>query len=303
MKNQLVLSIVVCTGSLISIAQTVAPPVGTEPETHSCSLLVGSELQTGDTEDFALLTAYNFQAHLIRSLHMEAMMQVKAGKEYGIGDQPIGVPVVIDSAEPNLMRMSIKLPTPGAHGIEMSSDGGAFSLLLPDHGRNVLLIGPLDAAPQSENPLLNLRPQPLMDALRWQGVTSSSEKASRTGTVFGIRKLAVTLPTSPMGPSTADIEFDVSSGLVKSVATYDSVGRTVSEVRYSDWEPIKEAQGRVVCFPRHLELARPLQDYEIALHILQIELNGEIPRSYFHRGVPGGTTVIHLNQSGNTGKR
>jgi hypothetical protein len=305
MRNLQVFSVLLCMGSLISIAQSRVPSSNSGPATQACSLLDGPTDQREARDDSALLAAYNVHAHLIRSLHMEAMMQVKAGKEYGLGEQLIEVPVIIDSAAPNLMRLMIVLPMLGGNGFEMASDGREFSLLLPVQGRKVLVIGPLDEPAESQNPLQNLRPQPLLDALNWPEAKLIPGATPQTSADSSIRKLSVTLAQTTDGPRTAQIEFDFGRGLVNSVATYDSAGQILSTVRYSDWQAAESTQGHpsVSCLPRHIELVQPTHDYEIALRVIRIALDPEIPRSYFHPSVPGGTPVIRLDQPGKVNSR
>lgn len=305
MNNFSALWVLICMGCLHLVAQSGVSPLQPGPEVRACSLFDAKPDQGSSQDDSALLSAYNLHAHLLRSLHIVAMMQVKAGAEYGIGVQPIEAPAVIDSAKPNLIRVILVLPQLGGQSFEMASDGREFSLQLPGHGRKVLVVEPLDGPAQPQNTWQNLRPQPLLDALSWPEATLMGEAQPQTASDSRIRKLTVTLPPRPTGPRTAQIEFDLRGGLVNSITTYDSTGRPVSTVKYSDWQAVASTQGSpsVSCLPLHIELAQPTQDYQIALRVLQIALNPEIPPSYFHPAVAGGTPVVHLDQPGKIGNR
>jgi len=296
MKNLLAVTVLICMSCLRIVAQVDGS--ASHSAALACSLLDAQSDQGNAQNDSALISAYNLHAHLIRSLHIDAIMQVKAGMEYGIGDQPIEVSAVIDSAVPNLMRLRIMLPMSGGNGFEMVSDGSEFSLLLPIQGRKVLLTGPLGEQAESQNPLENLRPQPLLDALNWPEAKLISGAPQQTSADSSVHKLSVTLANAMDGPRTAQIEFDTGRGQVNSVATYDSAGQILSTVRYSDWQAAESTEGRqeVACLPRHIELIQPTLDYEIGLRVIRIALNPGIPRSYFRPSVPGGTPVIRLDQ-------
>ena len=181
----------------------------------------------------------------------------------------------------------------------MTSDGREFSLLVPEDEKKVFLTGPADAPAKSKVPRENLRPQPFLDALRWQEgrLRVGSERSGNAGT----RVMEIELPPSRSGARTAKVEFDLLSGVVNSLAAYGEAGQLIYEAQYRQWEEMKTAseKGAGGCFPRGIHLVRPDDDYELNLRITQVSLNPDVPLSTFRPSPPRGIPVVRLDGQGN----
>jgi outer membrane lipoprotein-sorting protein len=271
------------------------------PEQSSCSLLTPQPKPISAVNDAVLLDVYNTQVSLIRSLHATALLRGLVGGEYRVGERPREFPAIIDFARPNLIRMTGVLPFAGSRGFEMASDGQMFRLLVPEDGKKTFLVGRVDAPAHSQKPRENLRPQPLIDALTWEKGTPLASAKAKLSTADDTQTLQVDLPPSRSGPSRAAIEFDLRSGVVKSLSTYDSSGHLLSEIGYQDWKKMSTyPEGAPVgCFPRHIHLVQLARDFEIDIRITDIALNPEIPKYTFRPSPPKGIPIVTLDMLGN----
>jgi hypothetical protein len=304
-KNLLFLSILICMGCLRLVAQAGVPSLNPNHEPRSCSLLNPQSNQANHVDDFALFNAYNLQANSIRSLHLVAAVRGEDAVDNGISERAPELPVVIDFADPDLIRATVVASFAGSRRFEMASDGREIRLLVPHGGKTAFFIGPVDAPVQLIGETVNISFQSFIDALRWpEGKRIAGEQpqgSSETDT----RMLKVDLSPGGTGPHSAQIEFDLLRGQVNSVATYDSAGELISKAQYSDWQevaisPSGPSQG---CLPRHIEFVLPKQNYKITLRVSQIVLNSEISRSYFRPSPPRGIPVLRLDQLERTATR
>jgi outer membrane lipoprotein-sorting protein len=270
----------------------------------ACSLLAPESNRVGAVDAAVLLAAYNSQVRTIRSLHVIGLLRGKSGVEYGIGKQPFELPIFIDFVSPDFIRVTGAVATMGDRGFEMTSDGKEFRLLVPENGKKTFLIGPVDAPAHSPRPRENLRPQPLIDALRWREgrlrvgtkllAPAQSEANSNT------QILELDLVPDGNGPSAERVVFDLGTGVVNSLTTYDASGKELSETTYLDWEMMSTYPESVPvgCFPRRIHLVRQDRDYEIDIRITEIALNPSIPMSRFRPSPPRGIPVVHVNMAG-----
>jgi hypothetical protein len=289
-----VVSILICAGGQRLIAQTHVAALDRDHQPGVCSLLGPPSDPANSIGDSDLLKAYNVQAGSIRSLHVEALMRARAGKEYRVGEQQREMPVLIDLVRPDLVRVIGSVPAMSSRGFEMASDGREFRLLIPEDGKRRFFIGPTDAPAQSQNPRENLRPEPILDALFWREGLLSQTALPQVETA-GERTLNIHIVRSTAKEQTAVVGFDLPHGVVKSLTVYDAAGTRVSQAKYSDWaaadaSPEQPASGG--CYPRQVQFLEPAQDYEIELRILRVEFNSSLPKSSFHPSPPRGVPVV-----------
>jgi outer membrane lipoprotein-sorting protein len=284
-------------------AQTSASSTpGSSASARPCFLPGLSPNATGGVEDGNLLSAYNARASLVRSLEAAVVVRGKGGTEYGPrAKDSRPSPAMIDFRAPASLRVTGEIPFSGRRSFDISSDGREFRLLVPDGKVMRFFVGPVDAAATSAKPLENLRPQPLIDALRWTpGQLGRSPELSQDENE-GTRTISVDLPASQGGAAkTVRLEFDLRSGVVAELAVLDASQRVVSEIHYSDWQEIAQSGKGAdpVCFPRRIVLIQPRQDLQLEIKILSLELNSPIPSSQFRVAAPRGIPVTRLSLSG-----
>jgi hypothetical protein len=298
MKNLPVLLILICTGCLRLVAQAGVPPLGPNHQPRFCSLVNPKSNPGNRVDDLALLNAYNLQANSIRSLHLVATVRGEDTVDNGISERPAELPAVIDFANPNLIRVTVVASFAGSRRFEIASDGREIRLLVPHEGKTAFLVGPVDAPVQFFGNAVNINFQSFIDALRWPEGKLIAGEQPQGSPDSNTRKLKVDLSSGRTGAHSAQIEFDLSGGLVNSVAMYDSASELISETKYSEWQEVAisssgPSQG---CLPRHIEFVLPRQHYKITLQVSEIVLNPEISPPYFRPSPPRGIPVLRLDQ-------
>src|SRR5580693_4372092 len=194
---------------------------------------------------------------------------------------------------PGSLRMTGAIPFSARRSFDLSSDGGQFRLLVPDGKVMRFFVGPVDAPAKSQNPRENLRPQPVIDSLRWlHGTLNKTSSGSGSG-MRGSRVIVVDLPAARDGNvRRADIAFDLPSGTITGLTIHDTAAHAITEIRYVDWQEIVDrmSESAAACFPRRIFVNQSLQNLQIEMKILSLRLNPPIPPSRFQlvppRGIP-----------------
>lgn len=267
---------------------------------HGCSLPGLSNSGAESLRDAQLLTAYNAQADSVRSLQAYAMVREEVGSKFGLpANKRSGkLAATIQLQAPALLRITGIIPF-SDRGIDLASNGREFRLLVPEKRDARFFVGSVEAPADSPNPKENLRPQPLIDALRWPNGKLANAMEAQPADNTG-RKISIQLLTPRGLPRTAEVEFDLRSGTVSSLSIYGPDARLLWVIRYSDWEEVaNQATGTVAgCYPRRIELVQHDQDFQLDMRILNLDLNPQIPKARFLLNPPKGVPVVKLSSSG-----
>jgi hypothetical protein len=280
------------TGIPAQAPATTAP--GSSASTHACFVpgLVPNAHRT--LSDDELLAAYNVRAVLVQSLEATVMLRGKGGSEFGKrAKDSRPAPAMLSFRAPGSLRMTGAIPFSARRSFDLSSDGGQFRLLVPDGKVMRFFVGPVDAPATSQNPRENLRPQPVIDSLRWLHGTLNKTLSGTGSGMRGPRVIVVDLPVARDGSvRRADIAFDLLSGTITSLTIHDMTARAVTEIHYADWQEIADRMNgsSSACFPRRIVVNQSLQNLQIEMKILSLRLNPAIPTSRFQlvppRGIP-----------------
>jgi hypothetical protein len=280
-------------------------PRSASAATHVCSLPGLSNSGMESLGDAQLLTAYNAQADLVRSLQAYAMVREEAGDKFGLSakKQSGKLAATIQFQAPALLRITGVIPFSDRE-IDMASNGSEFRLLVPVKRDMRFFVGSVDASADSPNPKENLRPQPLIDALRWPKGTPANAVEAQPADNTG-RILSIHLPTARGLPRTAQVEFDVRNGTVSALSIYGADARLLWVIHYSDWEEVpNQATGAVAgCYPRRIVLVQGQEDFQLDMRMLNLDLNPQIPTAHFLLNPPKGVPVVKLSSSGAKGTR
>jgi len=272
---------------------------GSRARGGSCSLFPVAPPAHGQLSDADILTAYRSQASYIRSLEMTAMVRATGGAEYNAGKESASArpsPAVIEFRSPASLRMTGVIPFAARRSYDVSSDGRELRLLVPDGKVMRFYIGSIDAPTVSANPRENLRPQPLIDALHWpQGRLARRSRAEHARQPT--RVIDLDLETSAQRDAkTAEVELDLERGIIVRLTLDDKLGRSITDVRYSDWQYL--TQGGIgdarFCFPKRIDLVEPRQHLELQMKILSLALNPAIAPATFRLNPPHGVPVTRL---------
>lgn len=205
--------------------------------------------------------------------------------------------------KPAMLRMIGLMPIVRNKAFDMVSDGQGFKLWIPP--KNRFVVGRNDVETHNPaQPLENLRPQHIYDALLLRPVDPQSEiavmendtelvteaksrKVSRADYVIDvIRKGEHGWALS------RKIVFSRTDLLPHRQLLYDAQGNVMTNTLYGNYK-----QDNGVEFPWQIEIARPQEEYDITLNIVKLDLNESLPDDKFILEQPEGAELVHLDKS------
>ena len=263
-----------------------------------------------ESDQSQLVASYNRQANAVRALNASVLMSPTAGSAYsGVIHQYHQVSGFVLAARPALIRVIGQAPVIGTNIFDMVSDGQTFRIFIPS--KNEFLVGPTQLERATKNPIENLRPQHLLDALFWTPIQEGEpvvlEQVDAPPARYYI--LTVLRGSEPSLEIARKIWFDRADLRVARMQIYGPVGRLDSDITYAGWqnaqatnsEPNTEAAGThsdpplgALVFPSSIHIARPQQDYELSLNITKLTLNADVPADRFNLAQPPGTELVNL---------
>jgi len=209
--------------------------------------------------------------------------------------------------KPAMLRMIGLLPIVRSRAFDMVSDGHEFKVWIPTKNRFVM--GRNDVmTPNPQQPLENLRPQIIYDALLLRPIDESSETVvlkDDQELVPGDKGRKYEQPDYVLdvvrgqGVSawlSREIIFNRENLLPDRQRIYDQRGTLVTDARYSNYNDYNE-----VLFPSRIEIIRPEEEYDITLTIVKLDLNQPLSNDKFTLEQPPGAQVIHLDDRSTNG--
>ena len=196
--------------------------------------------------------------------------------------------------KPSSLRMIGLFPILQNQVFDLANNGHEFKLWIPS--RNQLVAGNSDEARSSMQPLGNLRPQVIVDALLVQAVDPQNELAVLEGSEHevvdpGERKLALqpdyTLNIIKQNGRgwylSRKVVFDRTDLRPHQQLFYNEQGSIVTDVHYDEYG---EFNG--VFFPENIQIWRPQEEYSIKLVVTKLTINGPIMDDQFVLELPSG---------------
>ena len=196
--------------------------------------------------------------------------------------------------KPSSLRMIGLFPILQSHVFDMVSSGQEFKLWIPS--KNQFIVGGNEQASPSTEPLGNLRPQVIYDALFLQAVDLQNELAVLEGSeheVIDHRTQKATLrpdysldiikQNGHQWYLSRKVVFDRTDLRPHQQLSYDEHGSIVTDVHYDE---DKEING--VCFPTNIQIWRPREEYSINLQITNLTINRPIMDDQFVLQIPAG---------------
>ena len=252
----------------------------------------------------ALLDRYNQQANAVTSLNATVQLIPSAGSNYsGVIEQYHQVSGFILAQKPAQIRMIGQAPVIASNVFDMVSDGQTFRIYIPS--KKKFLVGPANLERSAKNPIENLRPQHLLDALLWPPITPQEpvifeewNQASERYYVLSVLRAgpgadAGGSASSPAWELARKVWFDRADLSIVRLQSYGPAGRLTTDAKYSDWQ----ASGEVK-YPRDIQLQRPHDDYQVEVKILKLTLNEAISADRFSLPQPPGTDLVTVSETG-----
>ena len=204
--------------------------------------------------------------------------------------------------KPSMLRMIGLMPIVRNRAFDMVSDGRDFKLWIPPKNRFVVGRNDIESH-NADQPLENLRPQHIYDALILREIDPQSEIAVMENS------FEIVTDAKNHQVQQADYEIEVirksdrgwflSRKIIFSRTdlqphrqlVYDQDGNLATDSRY---EGYKDYDG--VNFPSQIEIWRPQEEYDITLTIVKLQLNEPLPDDKFALDQPAGAQIVHLDQ-------
>lgn len=258
-------------------------------------------VQTATREQ--LIENYNRQAEAIQTLNAGVAMKLTSGSAYsGVIEQYHEVNGFLLAARPASIRVIGQAPVIGKNIFDMVSDGKTFEISIPS--KHKFVTGPVNVRRPSSKPIENLRPQHLTDALLWAALPVQSTVLFEESSEANVRYYVLTVLRAPTGvnraaDSATDFEiaekiwFDRADLHVARVEGFAAGGVVGSDVRYSDWQPAGERS-----YPRQIDIARPGEDYQLAIHINKLTLNAPLAADAFTLKQLAGEDLVRVGEDG-----
>jgi hypothetical protein len=199
--------------------------------------------------------------------------------------------------KPSSLRMVGLFPILQNHMFDMVSSGQEFKLWIPP--KNQFIAGNNEAARPSTQPLENLRPQVIYDALMLQAVDLKHDLAVlEGGEHMGIDRetqkpvlqpdyaLDIVKQNGQGWYLARKTVFDRTDLQPHQQILYDEHGSIVTDVLYDEY---REFNG--VLFPTNIRISRPQEEYSIKLEVTKLTINGPIMDDQFVLQPPSGAGI------------
>ncbi|MFZ0137998.1 MAG: DUF4292 domain-containing protein [Candidatus Sulfotelmatobacter sp.] len=287
---------------ILTLVLAVLPTTGclfrTRPVEETYSKAVLHESSQAD-----LIDSINQQAAKIQSLKATVDIDTSAGgvKKGHVTDYK-EIRGYVLARKPAMLHMIGLLPIVRTTAFDMVSNGQEFKLWIPPKNRFVM--GRNDVQTHNaDQPLENLRPQDIYDALLIRPINPEHEIAVLENgeeilhDAKGHRVLQddyelVVIRKDEQGWRLArKIVFSRTDLKPHREYIYDKQGNLVTDARYADY---KDYDG--ISFPSRIEIFRPQEEYDITLNMLKLELNTSLRDDQFGLEQPPGAEVVRLDQ-------
>jgi outer membrane lipoprotein-sorting protein len=207
---------------------------------------------------------------------------------------------------PAMLRMIGLMPVVRNRAFDMVSDGSTFKLWIPP--KNRFITGPNEIGTPSPNPLENLRPQVIYDALLVREIDPVNEVAVLEAGMQDVTDAKDPKKKLMQGDYRLNIirranngQWILSSKLFFNRAdlmpyrqlVYDRMGFVATDVRYGEF---REFNGQM--FPAAMEIDRPQEEYTIGIKIVSLKLNTTLKPDQFELQQPAGAEVKVLGANG-----
>jgi len=196
--------------------------------------------------------------------------------------------------KPSSLRMIGLFPILQNHVFDMVSSGQEFKLWIPS--KNQFIVGDNEEARPSTEPLGNLRPQVIYDALLLQAVDLQSELAvleasehevidhrTQKATLQPDYSLNIIKQNGNQWYLSRKVVFDRTDLQPHQQLLYDEHGSVVTDVRYDEYREFNRFS-----FPTNIEIWRPQEEYSIKLRVTKLTINGPILDDQFVLDLPSG---------------
>jgi len=203
--------------------------------------------------------------------------------------------------KPAMLHMIGLLPIVRTTAFDMVSNGQDFKLWIPPKNRFVMGRNEIQA-PNTAQPMENIRPQNIYDAMLIRPVDPDNEIAVLENGYEILHDAKGRRVLQDDYELVVIRKFDKGWGLSRKIIfsrtdlkphrqyIYDEQGKLSTDARYAEY---KDYDG--VSFPSRIEIKRPEEEYDITLNMLKVEINKALRDDQFTLEQPAGADVVHLD--------
>lgn len=285
---------------LLSLVLVILPTTGCLFRTRAVEEQY-SKTPLKDSSQQGLIDSINQQAEAVRSLKAMVDIDTSAGgvKKGHVTDYK-EIRGYVLARKPASLHMKGLMPIVRTTAFDMVSDGEQFKVWIPTKNRFVVGLNQM-ATPNTDQPMENIRPQNIYDALLIRRIDPETELAvlengyETLHDAKGHRvlqedyELTVILKDGPR--LSRKIIFGRTDLKPHRQYIYDESGKVVTDARYADY---KDYNG--VSFPSRIEIYRPQEEYDITLNMLKVDINQPLSDDQFVLEQPAGAEVVHLDR-------
>lgn len=203
--------------------------------------------------------------------------------------------------KPGMLRVLGQVPVLGMTMFDMASDGRTFSLYIPS--RRKVVEGDNTLKKRSIHQVENLRPGIFFDAMMVRGLEPDDLFAVTAETdtmVDASKKHLLLIPeyvlsimqrkagSNELAPVRV-VTFHRDDLMPYKQDLYDKDGNLETEVAYSRYAEFGGGE-----YPSVVMIRRPMEEYQVILHVEKVVENMELTEDQFHIKVPEGTQVQKL---------
>ena len=250
-----------------------------------------------------LIDVINQQAEAIHSLKATVDIDTSAGgvKKGHVTDYK-EIRGFVLARKPASLHMTGLMPIVRTTAFDMASDGQRFQLWIPSKNRFVMGLNQMPT-PNTDQPMENLRPQNIYDALLIPAIDPANEIAVMENGYETLHdskghpilqedyELIIIRRTANGGDLERKIVFGRVDLKPHQQYIYDENAKVATEARYAEY---KDYNG--MSFPSRVEITRPQEEYDITMHLLKVDVNTPLTDDQFVLEQPAGAEVVHLDR-------
>jgi hypothetical protein len=256
-----------------------------------------------DSTQQGLIDIINQQADAVRSLKAMVDIDSSAGgiKKGHVTDYK-EIRGYVLARKPASLHMKGLMPIVRTTAFDMVSDGQQFKVWIPSKNRFVVGVNQM-ATPNTDQPMENLRPQDIYEALLIPRIDPATEIAVLENGYEYLHDAKGRRVLQDDYELTVIKKYDKGWGLARKIIfgrtdlkphrqfIYDENGKIVTDARYANY---KDYDG--VSFPSRIEISRPQEEYDITLNMLKVDINQPLTDEQFVLQQPAGADVVHLDR-------
>jgi outer membrane lipoprotein-sorting protein len=292
--------------SFVALLLLVIPTTGCLFRSHKVENHLSSAILHSATQQ-ELIDRIDQAAAAIKT--MNATVDIRAavgGQKKGKVTEYTEIRGYILAEKPSMLRMIGLVPVVRNRAFDMASDGANFKLSIPP--KNRFIVGRNDiATPNPNQPLENLRPQHIYDALLLRAIDPKQEVAVIESAMQPVADPKTHKPVEQPNyvitvvrregsewHLSRKIYFDRTDLTLYRQVLYDNKGDVATTADYSD---LKVFNG--IAFPTRIEIVRPQEEYDIGLNFIDVKINQPLRPDQFELQQPPGAVVVHLTNGDN----